>query len=72
MLKAGFTEENGTLGDIWETVAPSDLVLLLISESAQVGGLWKGPALSFSCFGGTRFRFISLNPSGWMRALRNG
>lgn len=41
---AGFTEENGTLGDIWETVADSDLVLLLISDSAQVGGLWK------SCF----------------------
>ena len=33
---AGFTEENGTLGDIWETVSGSDLVLLLISDSAQV------------------------------------
>ncbi|KAG2681919.1 hypothetical protein I3760_11G165900 [Carya illinoinensis] len=32
---AGFTEENGTLGDIWETVSGSDLVLLLISDSAQ-------------------------------------
>ncbi|KAB1222055.1 Ketol-acid reductoisomerase, chloroplastic [Morella rubra] len=32
---AGFTEENGTLGDIWETVAGSDLVLLLISDAAQ-------------------------------------
>ncbi|RLM92647.1 hypothetical protein C2845_PM08G20620 [Panicum miliaceum] len=32
---AGFTEESGTLGDIWETVSGSDLVLLLISDSAQ-------------------------------------
>nr|GMD88538.1 ketol-acid reductoisomerase, chloroplastic-like [Ipomoea batatas] len=32
---AGFTEENETLGDIWETVSGSDLVLLLISDSAQ-------------------------------------
>ncbi|RXH68758.1 hypothetical protein DVH24_031091 [Malus domestica] len=32
---AGFTEENGTLGDIWETISGSDLVLLLISDSAQ-------------------------------------
>lgn len=33
---AGFSEENGTLGDIWETIAGSDLVLLLISDAAQV------------------------------------
>lgn len=33
---AGFTEENGTLGDIWETVSGSDLLLLLISDAAQV------------------------------------
>lgn len=33
---AGFSEENGTLGDIWETVSGSDLVLLLISDAAQV------------------------------------
>ncbi|KAJ1417373.1 hypothetical protein SESBI_16638 [Sesbania bispinosa] len=32
---AGFSEENGTLGDIWETISGSDLVLLLISDSAQ-------------------------------------
>ncbi|KAG7950353.1 hypothetical protein I3843_13G107800 [Carya illinoinensis] len=31
----GFTEETGSLGDIWETVAGSDLVLLLISDAAQ-------------------------------------
>ncbi|KAL0306807.1 UNVERIFIED_CONTAM: Ketol-acid reductoisomerase, chloroplastic [Sesamum radiatum] len=36
---AGFTEENGTLGDIWETVSGSDLVLLLISDAAQSMGL---------------------------------
>jgi ketol-acid reductoisomerase len=33
---AGFTKESETLGDIWETVPSSDLVLLLISDSAQV------------------------------------
>jgi hypothetical protein len=33
---AGFSEENGTLGDIWDTVSSSDLVLLLISDAAQV------------------------------------
>ena len=38
---AGFTEENGTLGDIWETVSGSDLVLLLISDAAQVGRLYS-------------------------------
>lgn len=32
---AGFTEESGTLGDIYETISTSDLVLLLISDSAQ-------------------------------------
>lgn len=37
---AGFTEESGTLGDIYETVSSSDLVLLLISDSAQVSWLY--------------------------------
>lgn len=32
----GFTEESGTLGEVLETVAESDLVLLLISDAAQV------------------------------------
>ncbi|CAK7324763.1 unnamed protein product [Dovyalis caffra] len=32
----GFTEENDTLGDICETVSGSDLVLLLISDAAQM------------------------------------
>ncbi|KAG8077411.1 hypothetical protein GUJ93_ZPchr0007g6316 [Zizania palustris] len=32
---SGFTEESGTLGDIWETISGSDLVLLLISDAAQ-------------------------------------
>jgi ketol-acid reductoisomerase len=31
----GFTEETGTLGEVLETVAESDLVLLLISDAAQ-------------------------------------
>jgi ketol-acid reductoisomerase len=41
----GFTEENGTLGDVLETVAESDLVLLLISDAAQVMIL----QLTFDC-----------------------
>jgi ketol-acid reductoisomerase len=32
---AGFTEENGTLGDMMDVVAESDIVLLLISDAAQ-------------------------------------
>lgn len=36
---AGFSEENGTLGDIYETISGSDLVLLLISDAAQVSVL---------------------------------
>ncbi|KAK9928671.1 hypothetical protein M0R45_025794 [Rubus argutus] len=31
---AGFIEEDATLGDIWETISSSDLVLLLIFDSA--------------------------------------
>ncbi|TVU20201.1 hypothetical protein EJB05_36400, partial [Eragrostis curvula] len=38
---AGFTEETGTLGDIWETVSGSDLVLLLISDAAQADNYEK-------------------------------
>ncbi|KAJ6842148.1 ketol-acid reductoisomerase, chloroplastic-like [Iris pallida] len=38
---AGFTEENGTLGDIWETVSGSDLLLLLISDAAQADNYEK-------------------------------
>jgi len=33
--KAGFTEENGTLGEMYAVIAESDLVLLLISDAAQ-------------------------------------
>jgi ketol-acid reductoisomerase len=33
--EAGFTEENGTLGEMFEVIAESDLVLLLISDAAQ-------------------------------------
>ncbi|EXC20576.1 Ketol-acid reductoisomerase [Morus notabilis] len=38
---AGFTEENGTLGDIYETISGSDLVMLLISDSAQADNCEK-------------------------------
>lgn len=33
--KAGFTNANGTLGEMYEVIAESDLVLLLISDAAQ-------------------------------------
>lgn len=32
---AGFTEANGTLGEMYQVIAESDLVLLLISDAAQ-------------------------------------
>lgn len=32
----GFTEENGTLGEMFEVISESDLVILLINDSAQV------------------------------------
>ncbi|KAJ9563497.1 hypothetical protein OSB04_008657 [Centaurea solstitialis] len=38
---AGFTEETGTLGDIYSTISGSDLVLLLISDSAQADNYEK-------------------------------
>ena len=33
--EAGFTEEDGTLGDVLDVVAASDMVILLISDAAQ-------------------------------------
>ncbi|MFT5171204.1 MAG: ketol-acid reductoisomerase [Candidatus Marinamargulisbacteria bacterium] len=33
--EAGFTKENGTLGEMYEVIRESDLVLLLISDAAQ-------------------------------------
>src|SRR5438477_1163706 len=33
--KAGFSETNGTLGEMFQVVRESDLVLLLISDAAQ-------------------------------------
>ncbi|MDX1776928.1 MAG: ketol-acid reductoisomerase, partial [Desulfobulbales bacterium] len=34
--QAGFSEDNGTLGEMYEVVAESDMVLLLISDAAQI------------------------------------
>jgi ketol-acid reductoisomerase len=34
--EAGFSEENGTLGEMYEVIAESDMVILLISDAAQV------------------------------------
>jgi ketol-acid reductoisomerase len=39
----GFKRADGTLGDVFDVVSSSDLVVLLISDAAQVrkGGCWK-------------------------------
>ncbi|CAK7323650.1 unnamed protein product [Dovyalis caffra] len=57
---AGFTEENDTLGDIWETISGSELVLLLISDAAQVlsDGMRKGKCLQFSNISPVHLRLI--------------
>ena len=34
--QCGFTEEQGTLGEVFDVVGDSDLVILLISDAAQV------------------------------------
>lgn len=34
--EAGFTEEDGTLGEMYSVIAESDMVILLISDAAQV------------------------------------
>ncbi len=34
--EAGFTEENGTLGEMYGVIGESDMVILLISDAAQV------------------------------------
>ncbi|MBU0729517.1 MAG: ketol-acid reductoisomerase [Proteobacteria bacterium] len=34
--EAGFTEDNGTLGEMWQVVRESDMVMLLISDAAQI------------------------------------
>jgi ketol-acid reductoisomerase len=39
--EAGFTEEEGTLGEMYEVVAESDMVLLLISDAAQIDHFQK-------------------------------
>jgi ketol-acid reductoisomerase len=51
----GFTEENGTLGEMFEVIRASDLVLLLISDAAQAalyprifGALRPGSTLGLS------------------------
>jgi len=33
--KAGFTKADGTLGEMYEVIAESDLTILLISDAAQ-------------------------------------
>jgi len=53
--EAGFTEQNGTLGEMLQVVSESDMVLLLISDAAQAelfpqvfGRLRKGATLGLS------------------------
>ena len=37
----GFKKSDGTLGDVFDVVSSSDLVILLISDAAQVSFLWQ-------------------------------
>src|SRR5215472_12369051 len=53
--KAGFTAANGTLGEMYEVIAESDLVLLLIADAAQAEnydrifeGIRRGATLGLS------------------------
>lgn len=53
--KAGFTEENGTLGEMFEVIRNSDMVIILISDAAQASlykeifaNLKLGATLGFS------------------------
>ncbi len=39
--QAGFTEDNDTLGEMYKVISESDLVVLLISDAAQVGNYKK-------------------------------
>ena len=39
--EAGFTEESGTLGEMYAVIGESDMVILLISDAAQVGNYKK-------------------------------
>lgn len=39
--KVGFTKENGTLGEMYQVMKESDMVLLLISDAAQASGYEK-------------------------------
>ena len=44
----GFTEEAGTLGEVFDVIAESDLVILLISDGAQV---WASKATHSKQYG---------------------
>lgn len=39
-----FTEDDGTLGDVFDVISRSDMVVLLISDGAQV---WRSPQIHY-------------------------
>lgn len=49
----GFTEDSGTLGEVFDVVSGSDLVILLTSDASQASGrIWSrlpAPACSVAC-----------------------
>ena len=49
--QCGFTEQEGTLGEVFDVTSESDLVVLLISDAAQVGRGWQqeGTAAGLRC-----------------------
>lgn len=48
----GFTEADGTLGEVFDVISKSDMVVLLISDAAQVGWGEKRPCPSRRLTGG--------------------
>src|SRR5450432_2501893 len=72
---AGFTEDKGTLGEMFEVVRESDLVLLLISDAAQAAlGLSHGFLLGHMKNVGAKFpkniNVVGVCPKGMGPSVR--
>ena len=58
----GFTEAEGTLGEVFDVVAASDLVILLTSDASQVTSI-RGPI-----YGAERSRISVVSWAVWKHA----
>ncbi len=54
----GFSKADGTLGEVFDVVANSDMVVLLISDAAQVGGCW-----ACNCLCGPGMAWLNAHPT---------